>query len=568
MSYLSLSNVFKSYGGTQVLAGVSLDIAAGEVHALMGENGAGKSTLIKIMAGVEPADRMDVVVGDRPVSINGTKDAHALGFRFIHQELNVVPQMSVAENIILGQPYPRRAGLAVGWRDLNAMAKDALSRLGISHIDPSRKAARLSTGDQMLMKIAGTLVAAPGAVPARLYVMDEPTAALTGEESEKLFAVIAELKKSGAAILYVSHRMDEVMRICDRITVLRDGQNVSTRLVAETSKDEIIQDMTGRDVHDTYPERQSEIGDAVLCAMEDVSTATLKNIDFQLRAGEILGLAGLAGSGQSEVLQTLLGVSSVQSGTLRFAGDIIDRLDPARAWSMGISYVPRERRREGLMLSSSVLENVVLSHLGKLSRFGRVLDHRRNKDHANQLAQFVRLKAEGPGQVVRKLSGGNQQKVVFARALGDAPRLLLLDEPTRGVDVGAKFDIYTLVRDLSAQGCAVVLASSDLPELIGLCDRILILADGRQREIVSATNLAVADLLARFYHDGAASTGNERDHAFETIRYLARASGHRRVLLDTASRNFHDAAQYPQRVPADLDAGGCRLHHDRGHGHE
>ena len=497
MTFLRIRSLSKSYPGTQALSDVSLDIGPGEVHALMGENGAGKSTLIKILAGVTPPDHCDMRLDGTAIRISNAADAARFGFRFIHQELNIVPQLSVAENIVLGQTYPRRFGIAVDWNTLNARARDALEKLDVRHIDPRIKAARLSTGDQMLVKIAGTLVSGTDA-PARLYVMDEPTAALTGSESDRLFEVIQELKRAGASVLYVSHRMNEVMAICDRITVLRDGRYVTSKPVAETDKDEIIRFMTGRNVGDAYPPRRSTISPNVVCKAANLSTRAVRNIDFELKRGEILGVGGLADAGQSDVLKTFLGIDRPVSGTLRIEG-IVTELDPSTAWRHRIGYVPRERRRDGLMLRQSIVDNIVLPHLDRLSFAGGVVNRRRERRRSNELGHTVRLKSAGMRQTCHQLSGGNQQKVVFARAIGDSPDLLLLDEPTRGVDVGAKFDIYSLIRDMSAAGTSVILTSSDLPELLGMCDRIVIMRDGAQTAVVDAHGLGAAELLGMFY---------------------------------------------------------------------
>ena len=492
MAFLSIRNAVKHYAGVEALAEVSFDIAAGEVRALMGENGAGKSTLIKILAGVETADSCDLTIDGAAVRIADAQDAHDQGFRFLHQELNIVPTLSVAENIGLGEAFPTRFG-AVDWRALNRQAAAALARLRVDHIDVASKAGRLATGDQMLVRIASMLVGGAGE-SARLYVMDEPTAALTGVEAETLFQVIGELKRAGAAVLYVSHRIDEVMRICDRVTVLRDGRHVATKAVGDTDKAEVIRLMTGRDVAETFPPRQTSVGDDVVCAARGAATRTVRGLDFTLRAGEILGVAGLANSGQSEVLRAVLGADRLVAGRIEPGSN-----GPATAWAAHVAYVPKERRREGLMLRRSIRDNTVLPHLARLSRGGVVADRGRETRQTEALATQVRLKSDGVAQACYQLSGGNQQKVVFARALGAVPRLLLLDEPTRGVDVGAKFDIYRLVRALSADGCAVILTSSDLPEVLGMCDRVLILHAGAQRAVVDAAGLDSAGLLQRIY---------------------------------------------------------------------
>lgn len=503
MPLISLNNLSKAYAGVPALCDVSLALQGGRVHALMGENGAGKSTLIKLIAGVVRADTMAVECDGASVPLAHAQDAHAAGFRFIHQELNIVPQVSVAENILLGQSFPRRMGLAIDWRAVRVAAMDALATLGAGHIDVRALAGDLPAGDKMLIKIAAALAsdgAAPDLEDPVLYVLDEPTAALTGAESEMLFDVIARLKARGAAVLYVSHRLDEVLRICDDVTVLRDGRHVSTGPVAETSKAQIIHDMTGRAVADAYPARTTPIRDKVVARVHGSSTKNLSGLNFDLREGEILGVTGLSEAGQSQLLQMFLGQERVIAGDATFQGAPLPR-SPAKAWDAGVAYIPRERRAEALMLDRSIRDNIVLPHL---SAYGMLANIRAETRDSRDLASKTRLKYDGPDQPVGQLSGGNQQKVVFARALHGTPRLLLLDEPTRGVDVGAKYDIYALVRDLSAQGCPVILTSSDLPEVLGMCDRILVLHGGRQAHLLNAQGLQAADLLSYFYAPEAA----------------------------------------------------------------
>ncbi|MCB1516595.1 MAG: sugar ABC transporter ATP-binding protein [Hyphomicrobiaceae bacterium] len=456
MPLLELSNVSKAYAGTPALRQVDLKIEAGEVHALMGENGAGKSTLIKILAGVVAPDSATIRMDDRLVSIDDAAKAHRLGFRFIHQELNVVPSLSVAENIVMGQRYPRRAGIFVDWKKLNSVAADALRRLGVTHIDPRVKMASLSTGDRMLAKISAALLSADGA-PARLYVMDEPTAALTREESEQLFRVLNEIRAAGNSVLYVSHRIDEVMALCDRATVLRDGQSIDSGMLSEITHDDLVAMMTGRKVTETYPAQVAPPSDETAYEGHGLS----------VRKGEILGLAGLSGSGQTELLRRIFG-------------------RPASAWRRGIAYVPKERRSEGLVLTRPIFENITLPHLKTHSLGGAFLAPGRERGFATSMGDDVKLRATSTRQLVQQLSGGNQQKVVFAKALSGEPDLLLLDEPTRGVDVGAKYDIYSVIREMTAKGMAVILASSDLPELLGLCDRIAVMRNGSISIIVEA----------------------------------------------------------------------------------
>ncbi|HVY50861.1 MAG TPA: sugar ABC transporter ATP-binding protein [Devosia sp.] len=469
MPFLSLANVAKSFSGVPALRGVDLTVASGEIHALMGENGAGKSTLIKILAGVVVPDAATIRIDDRPVVIDGPLTAQRLGLRFIHQELNVVPALSVAENIVLGRPYPRQFGVLIDWRRLNAIAREALERLGITHIDPREKVGRLTTGDRMLVRISSAFLSDSGA-PARLYVMDEPTAALTREESERLFAVLREIRGQGNSVLYVSHRIDEVMALCDRATVLRDGRAIDSGRLSDITHDDLVALMIGRKVSEAYPRPMAAPSDEV--AYEGHGLA--------VHRGEILGIAGLSGAGQTALLRRIFG-------------------RPAQAWSRGIAYVPKDRRSEGLVTIRPIYENITLPHLHDQSLGGIWLAPNREQLFAATLGRNVRLSAKGPGQRAIELSGGNQQKVVFAKALGGSPRLLLLDEPTRGVDVGAKFDIYALLREMTANGMAVILASSDLPEVLAMSDRIAVMREGAIATIVTAAGLSEESLLNLCY---------------------------------------------------------------------
>lgn len=486
----------KAYGGVPALCDVTLSLKAGRVHALMGENGAGKSTLIKCIAGVVPADTMTVEKDGHIVPLASPQDAQNADFRFIHQELNIVPQVSVAENILLGRRFPRRFCLAINWPVVRARAQDALRFLGADHIDVRTLAGDLGAGDQMLIKIAAALVTDPETdKQAVLYVLDEPTAALTGEESALLFDVIARLTSTGAAVLYVSHRIDEVFEICDDVTVLRDGKNVSSGPVEQTTKDQVIRDMTGRDVRDAYPARAQPQTGRVTAQLAQVTTPRLRDISFDLYAGEILGIAGLAKAGQSELLGLFMGLEPLRSGQASFLGGKLPS-DPAQAWGRGVAYLPKERRSEGLMLNMSIRANIVPPHL---QTHGVLARPRRERREALAISSRMRMKYDSIDQPVGQLSGGNQQKALFARALQGQPKLLLLNEPTRGVDVGAKFDIYQTVRAIAAQGCAIILTSSDLPEMLGMCDRILVLQEGRQTDLLDCASLTSADLLSHFY---------------------------------------------------------------------
>jgi ribose transport system ATP-binding protein len=509
MTLLSVSNVSKSYEGVHALRGVSLSVNPGEIRAIMGENGAGKSTLIKILAGVVRADRADIAIGGQPVVIDDPQASFRHGLRFIHQELNIVPTVSVAENIFLGRPYPRRLGPFIAWDRLAAEGRKALARIGVSHIDPRRKMAWLGFGDRMLVRLSSAFVESGREDSPRIYVMDEPTAALTANEAERLFEVLRQIRRSGASVIYVSHRLDEVTRLCDRVTVLRDGEVVATRPVREVSHDEIIDMMIGRRGTDAYPRPTAPASHQVAIEVRGLEGVGVGPVSFDVMKGEIVGLAGLAGAGQSELLRLLMSADRPSAGAIAFAG--FERpTGPTSSWARGVAYIPPDRRSEGLVLSMTVAENISLPHLRHLSRGGVLLAHRRERALARARSADVRLRARGPRQRCHELSGGNQQKVAFAKALAGTPKVLLLDEPTRGVDVGAKFDIYSVIRDMSAAGVAVVINSSDFPELLGVCDRIMVMHDGKIGAVVQAGDVGEEALLRHCFghHDAAPHSGS------------------------------------------------------------
>ena len=465
MALISLENISKAYAGIPALRGVDLSIAAGEIHALMGENGAGKSTLIKILAGVVAPDTATIRIDGRVVSIDSPAAARGHGLRFIHQELSVVPTLSVAENILLGRVYPRRAGFLVDWRKLNGMAREALQTLGITHIDPRTKLARLSLGDRMLVKISSAFLADAGA-PARLYVMDEPTAALTRDESERLFKVLRGIKASGNSVLYVSHRIDEVMALCDRATVLRDGKPIDSGPLSGISHDDLVALMIGRKVGDAYPAP---------------TTSPLSEIAFErpglvVRKGEIVGIAGLAGAGQTELLRQIFG-------------------DPGKAWKHGLAYVPRERRSEGLVTSRPIYQNITLPHLQAQSLGGTWLKPRREREITDVHIKDLQIRPPKTDIALGNLSGGNQQKVALTKWLTYLPKVLILSEPTRGMDVGAKEDVIRIVKSLRDKGVAILVLSTEPETVLTLADRVTVLKRGTVAKEFTSGRLEKADLL-------------------------------------------------------------------------
>ncbi len=477
---LEAHDISKQFGPVVVLDHVGFAIAPGEVLALMGENGAGKSTLMKIVAGVLSQDGGEIRVDGTPVRFHGVLDAERAGIAIIHQELNLVQELSVAANIFLGRE-PKFAGVVVDKRAMLKAARGLLARLGIA-IDPESKAGSLRIGEQQIVEIAKAL-----SLDARVLIMDEPTSALSGAECATLFNVIAQLTAAGVAIVYISHRMDEVMALADRVMVLRDGRHVLTAPIAEASRDRIIKAMVGRSLVPTARTSQAANAPVMLAVgalWADVATRrgrkrVIEGISFEVRAGEVFGIAGLLGSGRTEILETIFGASERPSGgAVRVAGREVAIGSPRAAKALGLAFVPEDRKSKGLLVGSSVSANVLLPSLAALSRFGiRVpAGEARTALHA---IKSLRIRCAGPDQATKSLSGGNQQKVVMAKWLATKPRILLLDEPTRGIDVGAKQEIYDLIFELAAEGLAIVVVSSELPEILALADRILVMCEGR-----------------------------------------------------------------------------------------
>ena len=476
---LELRGVSKSYPGVRAVDDVSLAFAPGEVHALVGENGAGKSTLIKIMAGAVTPESGEIRVAGRTVRIADTQQALQLRLGFVHQELNLVPFFDGAENIFLGRPYPRTRFGIVDWAALHRQAAEVLGLLGAA-VPVDVPAGRLAPAQQTLLSIARAVVSEP-----RVLVLDEPTASLAGRETERLFEVIRTLRERGVAVIYVSHRLQEVLDIADSVTVLRNGRLVRSQAALGVSQRDLIEQMTGRASTADHSPPTTARG-APLLEVDGLGTHRLRDITFSVRQGEIVGLAGLAGAGRSEVLRALYGADQARSGAIRLRGRRVMPRSPRAALRAGIALVPEERRAQALILGRPIFENVTLSRLRQASRGGILLHRGRELALARGLGERLRLRARRLTQPVGELSGGNQQKVVFARCLLGNPRVLLLDEPTRGVDVGAKEEIYALVRDLAAGGAAVVVASSELQELVGLAHRIVVLHEGRQVGIFDA----------------------------------------------------------------------------------
>jgi ABC-type sugar transport system ATPase subunit len=489
-SVLSVRGLRKSYGDAVVLRDLDLNVEPGEVHALLGENGAGKSTLIKIIAGVVTPDRGRVSVAGRALPFGSPQASMSAGVSTVFQELATVGGLSVAENVFLGHPIPARLGI-VRWRSLDDAARALFARLG-QEIDVRQDADRLTPVQRTMTALARAL-----ALESPLLVLDEPTAALTDAETSELFEVIGRLTARGVAVLYVSHRLGEVFRIADRFTVLRNGEAVAAGPMREASLEAVIGAMAGRPLDAVFPVWQPRAGDVVLEA-RDLAGRRLRGVDVELRRGEAVGIAGLAGSGRSELARLLAGASQRQSGSLRLRGRPYRPRSIAEAQRLGVVLVPQERRDEAL-IPGSVEGNLNATTIGAHSVVPGVVSRRRERAHAERLRQDLDVRTRSLDQDVMTLSGGNQQKVVLARFLALRPGVLLLDEPTRGVDVSTKSQIYAFVRERAASGCAVMVVSSELPELLGLCDRIVVLHEGRVTGTFDHGGASEASLLRACY---------------------------------------------------------------------
>lgn len=469
--HIRMQGIYKAFGTNQVLSGVDFELKEGEVHALMGENGAGKSTLMNILIGLHERDQGTIAIDGKETYFSSPKEAEKAGIAFIHQELNVWPEMTVLDNLFIGKELTSSMGL-LNTRQMKALANEQFAKLSVQ-IPLERSAGECSVGQQQMIEIAKALM-----TDAKVIIMDEPTAALTEREIQKLFGVIASLKKNGVSIVYISHRMEEIFTICDRITVMRDGKTVDTKPIPETSFDEVVRKMVGRELTERYPSRHPSYGEVVLEVRNASSKGLFQNISFTVRAGEILGFSGLMGSGRTEIMRAIFGLDGMDSGDIMMRGKKVNIRKPADAVKHGIGFITEDRKDEGLVLDFSIRENMALPNLFSFSSKG-FISGQKEQDFVDTLIKRLQIKTQSSETAARNLSGGNQQKVVIAKWVGIGPSVLILDEPTRGVDVGAKREIYQLMNELTDRGVAIIMVSSELPEVLGMSDRIAVVHEGR-----------------------------------------------------------------------------------------
>ena len=468
---LALNHINKSFGGIHALTDVSFDLRAGEIHALVGENGAGKSTLIKTITGAYAPDQGTIELNGVTYNSFDPEHARRLGIGVVYQEFNLLPELSVAENVYLEAPPMGRFGL-IDMKARNRMTAQLLERLGQGNIDPNEQVKNLTVGEQQIVEITKAL-----ATNARILILDEPSAVLPSRDLDRLFNVIKTLKAEGHGIIYISHRLNEIFELADRVTVLKDGKTIITKEVSETNNSELVHYMVGRALTDMYPPADNQPGEVILDVSHLNIEGTVFDVNFQVRAGEVVGLAGLGGCGRTTVCRTLVGLGQVRSGQIQYLGKPAQRT-PAKAAEAGMVLIPEDRKTHGLILNQSMRFNMALPNLTQIKRWG-ILRNRVENQMVQQVISDIQIRPSNPDITAENLSGGNQQKIVVGKWLLTNPKLVIFDEPTRGIDVGAKAEIYMRIRELTRRGIGVIMASSELPELIGMSDRILVFHEGR-----------------------------------------------------------------------------------------
>ncbi len=476
---IQMKGIDKAFGSNQVLKNAGFELLDGEVHALMGENGAGKSTLMKILTGVYTRDAGTVLVDGQEVLYKSPQEAEKAGIVFIYQELNVLFDLTVEENLFMGKEITKKFGIC----DKKAMRKKAqevMDKMGVN-IPINAVMSDLSVGQQQMVEICKALM-----VDAKVLIMDEPTAALTQSETEGLFRLINDLRKKGVSIVYISHRMEEIFELCDRITILRDGTYVGTEFIKDINMDDVVRMMIGREIGERYPKRENiKLGKEMIRVEGLTKGKTFQNVNFSVKAGEVLGVSGLMGAGRTEIMQAIFGNLSFESGKVFIEGNETKIKNACDAINAGIGFITEDRKTEGLLLEKSISDNIVLANLDKVSSKSVISKSKVTEIVKKGIDEF-RIKCFGPDHECNNLSGGNQQKVVFAKWVYTDPKILILDEPTRGVDIGAKKEIYSVINDLAAKGVAIILVSSELPEVLGMSDRIMVVHEGHVTGIIDA----------------------------------------------------------------------------------
>jgi inositol transport system ATP-binding protein len=476
---LEVQNLSKAFAGVKALDKVFLSLKKGEVHAVMGENGAGKSTLMKILVGLETPDAGEVIFEGKRLNGSDRREILRANISMIHQEMLLVPEMTVAENIFLGKEITK------GWRwwvadsKIKERAKVLLQQVGLE-LDPETKMKHLRVAEQQMIEIVKAI-----SKKAKVIIMDEPTSAISDKEVATLFAIIRDLKKQGVAVIYISHKMDEIFALADSITVLRDGRYIGTKEAAELNSSTLISMMVGRELALLFPEGSGQLGKTVLSVRGLCRQNVFSDIDFEVQAGEVLGIAGLMGAGRTEVARAIFGLDAFDSGEILVKGEKVSIKSPQDAIRNGIGYVSEDRKEVGLVMDMSVKQNMTLTSLRKHAAAGLFIREESEDAVVRTVIQDLRIKTPDLNQTVKYLSGGNQQKVVLGKVLLSSPEIIILDEPTRGIDVGAKFEIYKLIKKMTSSGIAVIMISSELPEILGMSDRVLVLAKGRQMAILS-----------------------------------------------------------------------------------
>ena len=475
---LEMEQIEKSFPGVKALDCVSLKVRRGTVHALMGENGAGKSTLMKCLFGLYKKDSGIIKINGEEVDYADPREALMHGVSMVHQELNQVLRRNVMENIWLGR-FPKKNGL-IDYKKMVQDTKDLMNQLGID-VDPKQELSGLSVSRRQMVEIAKAV-----SYHVKVLVLDEPTSSLSNAEAEKLFEIMNMLKKQGVAIVYISHKMDEILKISDEVTIIRDGKNVKTKKTDTITTDEIIKSMVGRDLSNRYPEKKHQVSSEVLLEVKNLTgmyEPTCHNVSFELHKGEILGIAGLVGSRRTELLETLFGLAHKKEGEIYKQGKLVQNRSTAEAFLNGFAFVTEERRASGIFPQANICFNTTIANIRKYKR-GLLLSNKNMERDTQKMIEALSTKTASQKTKIQNLSGGNQQKVIIARWLLANPDVLLLDEPTRGIDVGAKYEIYQLIIDLAAQGKGVVFVSSEMPELLGVCDRILVMSNGKMSGIL------------------------------------------------------------------------------------